>query len=77
MNNCYELTECLACGNTELDLTLSLGNQPLANNFKVDTLEEDFYPLAVNRCTHCYHLQLTHVVNPEIIYRNYSHFFKR
>jgi len=73
MNNCYELTECLACGNTELDLTLSLGNQPLANNFKVDTLEEDFYPLAVNRCTHCYHLQLTHVVNPEIIYRNYSY----
>jgi SAM-dependent methyltransferase len=73
MENCTELTNCLACGNNNLTLTLRLGNQPLANNFLTDTSQNDFYPLAVNRCNNCFHLQLTHVVDPEIIYRNYSY----
>jgi len=73
MENCQELTTCLACGSDHLTLELSLGNQPLANNFKDDATEEDFYPLAVNRCNNCFHLQLTHVVNPELIYRNYAY----
>lgn len=73
MEHCQELTTCLACGSNDLVLELSLGNQPLANNFKEDTAEEDHYPLAVNRCQHCFHLQLTHVVDPAIIYRNYSY----
>lgn len=73
MNHCQELDACLACGKNELTLELNLGDQPLANNFKKDASEEDFYPLAVNRCRHCFHLQLTHVVDPEIIYRNYSY----
>jgi len=73
MENCQELTECLACGSNNLELALNLGNQPLANNFKKQADEEEQYPLAVNRCTQCYHLQLTHVVDPEIIYRNYSY----
>ena len=73
MENCTELTYCLACGNSDLTLTLSLGSQPLANNFLTDTSQNDFYPLAVNRCENCFHLQLTHVVDPAIIYKNYAY----
>jgi len=73
MENCYELTLCLACGSDHLELTLNLGDQPLANNFKNAAGDDEQYPLAVNRCTDCFHLQLTHVVDPEIIYRNYSY----
>jgi len=73
MKNCYELTECLACGDKNLKLALTLGIQPLANNFNKIIAEEPEYPLAVNLCTNCFHLQLTHVVDPEIIYRNYSY----
>ena len=73
MENCTELTNCLACGNSDLTLTLSLGSQPLANNFLTDTSQNDFYPLAVNRCENCFHLQLTHVVDPAIIYKNYAY----
>jgi SAM-dependent methyltransferase len=73
MTNCTELLECLACGNKSLSLTLSLGLQPLANNFLVDPEQNDFYPLAVNRCENCFHLQLTHVVDPHIIYQNYAY----
>jgi 2-polyprenyl-3-methyl-5-hydroxy-6-metoxy-1,4-benzoquinol methylase len=72
MNNCTPIDACLACGHGQLELTLDLGSQPLANNFRdAVTDSEDIYPLAVNRCVNCDHLQLTHVVNPDLIYRHY------
>lgn len=72
MENCTPITECLACGSHDLVPTLNLGEQPLANNFR-NTVEdnETRYPLAINRCNHCNHLQLTHTVNPELIYKHY------
>lgn len=71
MENCKPLTECLACGGTDLVLTLDLKDQPLANNFKTPGSAEERYPLAVNRCEDCDHLQLTHVVDPALIYTHY------
>jgi len=73
MENCTLINECLACGSFEsLRQILDLGNQPLANNFRKSAeLQEVRYPLAVNRCSECNHLQLTHAVNPKIIYENY------
>jgi SAM-dependent methyltransferase len=73
MKNCQELLECLACGSTELLPAIDLGDQPLANNFKKELAQNEQYPLAVNHCADCYHLQLTHVVSPEIIYRDYAY----
>ena len=70
-DTCQHITECLACGHNELTLAIDLGQQPLANNFVSEaSIIEEFYPLAVNRCTNCCHLQLTHIVDPEIIYKN-------
>jgi len=71
MKNTYTLHECLACGSPELELMLDLTDQPLANNYIKPGTAEETYPLAVNICQHCNHLQLTHVVDPEIIYKNY------
>lgn len=74
MKNCTPITECLACGKHDLVLTLDLKDQPLANNFQqhVGVKETDpWFPLAINRCTNCNHLQLTHAVDPEIIYTHY------
>lgn len=73
MDNLSKIDRCLACGGTELIKTLDLGDQPLANNFRSEqsTDGETRYPLVINRCTDCNHLQLTHAVNPELIYRNY------
>jgi len=63
---------CLACGNKNLSLALDLGIQPLANSYlNLKDGIEDRYPLAVNLCRICYHLQLTHTVDPKIIYKNY------
>ena len=71
MNNLIENTMCLACGGTHLIPSLDLGNQPLANNLKDNPSEQDTYPLGVNLCEDCCHLQLTHTVDPKIIYSNY------
>jgi 2-polyprenyl-3-methyl-5-hydroxy-6-metoxy-1,4-benzoquinol methylase len=73
MENCTPITECLACGAHNLIPTLDLGTQPLANNFRTteSTEGEPRYPLAINRCGDCNHLQLTHAVDPALIYTHY------
>ena len=72
MNDVIKNTSCLACGSDNLQPSLDLGRQPLANSYIKDLIEpEEKYPLAVNLCSDCCHLQLTHTVDPAIIYRNY------
>jgi len=71
MNNVTENKICLACGSKHLIPSLNLGNQPLANNLTSEPAQQDTYPLGVNLCSDCYHLQLTHTVDPKIIYSNY------
>jgi ribosomal protein L32 len=72
MNDCEVINECIACGSTELVPVLDLGSQPLANSYKNTKSEhENHYPLAINRCKHCFHVQLTHRVNPDLMYKDY------
>lgn len=70
--DCVELDECVACGSKNLKLTLDLNKQPLANSFKLSREEEQpFFPLAVNHCKDCFHVQLTHAVNPDLMFKDY------
>lgn len=71
MNNVTENKNCLACGGSNLIPSLNLGNQPLANNLTGTPIQQQEYPLAVALCEDCCHLQLTHSVNPRVIYSNY------
>jgi SAM-dependent methyltransferase len=74
MKNLTKLDECVACGSDRLVLTLDLNDQPLANTYPPTADDnEPHYPLAVNRCTDCCHLQLTHIVDPELIYKDYAY----
>jgi 2-polyprenyl-3-methyl-5-hydroxy-6-metoxy-1,4-benzoquinol methylase len=67
-----EIKECLACGHDHLIPVLNLNDQPLANSYKKTKDEpEASYPLKINRCNYCYHVQLSHAVNPDLIYKNY------
>ena len=72
MEDAKQLTECLCCGSERLKLVLDLNEQPLANSFK-KTMEEDepYFPLCLNICEDCTHLQLSHAVNPDLLFKNY------
>lgn len=71
-SDCEPLIRCLACDSSDLVLTLDFGSQPLANSYKKTRDEQQpSFPLAVNRCGGCFHLQLTHAVNPKLMYEEY------
>lgn len=72
MTDCVELKHCVACGSNELELVLDLGKQPLANSYKLrkEDIQEE-YPLAINRCEECHHVQLTHAVDPKLMFEDY------
>jgi len=72
MQDAKQLNECLCCGSERLKLVLDLNEQPLANSFK-KTAEEDepTFPLRLNICEDCTHLQLSHAVNPDLLFKNY------
>ena len=67
-----ELSRCLACDGFHLLLCLDLGQQPLANAFKASPDEpQQEYRLAVNLCERCFHLQLTHAIHPDLMFKHY------
>ena len=67
-----QLNECLCCGGEQIKLVLDLNEQPLANSFKKTAEEaEPTFPLRLNICEACTHLQLSHAVNPDLLFKNY------
>ena len=72
LNDLTKLEKCLACDHDELIPVLDLNSQPLANSYKNSKDEpEPSFPLAIQVCKNCHHVQLTHIVNPDLIYKNY------
>jgi len=71
MSNYKEKKDCVCCGKSNLSLVLDLNNQPLANSYHKDDEILEEYPLGLNLCDDCYHLQLTHIVNPDLLFKNY------
>jgi novobiocin biosynthesis protein NovU/D-mycarose 3-C-methyltransferase len=71
----YKLNvKCRACRGFDLPIVFDLGLQPLANDFVSPGSErQGFYPLAVQMCQGCGLAQLSVVVNPATLYRNYSY----
>lgn len=65
------LDRCVACDGTQLLSVVDFGNQPLANGFHRGNQTQRVFPLALKMCGDCQHCQLSHVVNPEILFKNY------
>jgi novobiocin biosynthesis protein NovU/D-mycarose 3-C-methyltransferase len=67
-------TICRACGNKVLVPVFSLGVQPLANDFcKPGQERQGYAPLQVMFCEQCRLAQLSVVVKPEVLYKNYAY----
>lgn len=69
--NYKEKKECICCNSKNLDTILNLNEQPLANSYHYNEEELEKYPLMLNLCQECFHLQLSHIVNPDFLFRNY------
>ncbi len=69
------LKECRACGSNDLISYLNLGDMPLVNRVleKKHIESEEKYPLDVLFCNDCNLSQLSIVVNPSILFRDYNY----
>lgn len=69
--------QCRSCGNSGLELVLSLGNTPLANSLITEerlNQPEPTYPLDLAFCPRCTLVQITETVPPEKLFREYLYF---
>lgn len=69
MDSCNQLEKCLCCDGENLRTILDLGNQSPANNYNVT----EKFPLRLNVCLDCSHAQLSHSVDPDILFRDYPY----
>ena len=70
----HKRTTCRICGLEQLHCFLELGPSPLANSFLRSADEfvpECAYPLDVCFCNHCSLVQISDVIDPEVLFRNY------
>src|SRR5665213_209521 len=72
-HRCTPMLQCLACGSSHLVTYLDLGSQPLANDYHDGTVDLASFPLAINKCESCYHSQLSHAVDPDLLFSDYSY----
>lgn len=68
------LTSCVACAGSDLSPVFDFGQQTLANESVLDpsTIQQK-YPLALNLCNSCNHLQLGCSVDPDILFKDYKY----
>ena len=70
----YKVRKCRICKSTKLYNFLSLGSMPIPNGFLTKeelSHDEPYYPLGAFVCESCWLVQLTHVIPPEIMFKNY------
>lgn len=74
----YERESCRTCGAKALRSVLQLPATPPANDFTRKAEDgslpaQKCFPLEVMQCSKCGHSQLAHVVNPELLFKNYAY----
>jgi novobiocin biosynthesis protein NovU/D-mycarose 3-C-methyltransferase len=70
----HDVKRCLACGSGRLQPVLDLGVQPPANSFIMAGEAADAepaFPLGIQLCEDCRLVQLSHVVDPAILFSSY------
>ncbi len=73
----YERKTCRLCGSKRLDSVMELTPTPPGNHFRTRAQLSEVqkcYPLELRLCLDCGHIQLSDVVNPQILYQeDYSY----
>jgi SAM-dependent methyltransferase len=65
--------DCRCCGSKNIQTFLDLGKMPLAGGFLSSKDDQDIkYDLKINFCHDCSLVQISNVIDPEILFQNYS-----
>lgn len=64
-------SSCALCGSTKQTVAMTLPATPPANEFVKEPGPQDTFPLTLQLCDQCGHLQLAEIVDPERLFRNY------
>ena len=71
------IKKCRLCGGTDLEQFLNFSEVPLGNNYQHSfslAKSAETYPLGVQHCNNCCHIQLTHSIFPSLLYAtNYTY----
>ncbi len=76
MENFYQKLNCRICDSKNMEKVLDLGSMPLANDFlskKSLHVPEMVFPLAINFCSNCSLVQTSHVVDGDLLFKNYHY----
>lgn len=75
MQDVTRKSECRLCGGTHFDEVLPILPSPIGDAFlsKEELHDQKVYPLRTYLCLDCGHLQNLDVVNPDILFRNYTY----
>ena len=71
--DCVSIEFCRLCNSKHLIKVFDLGRTPLANSYSKIKISKKLkkYPLRLNYCNSCGHLQLTHSIKPSKMFSNY------
>ena len=72
MNSMFQYKSCRCCSNDKLTPWLSLPDSPVANAL-FDSPNYDKYPLDLNYCDQCGHLQLAAAPDPDKVFATYRY----
>ncbi len=73
-------TTCRLCGASDLSLVIPITATPMCDDYVTReefTREQPTFPLDLHQCGDCRHVQLLHVVNPDLLFAKYSYFSGR
>lgn len=76
----YKRMTCRLCDASRLDLVVPLGSSPIGGSFVTKERlgdPQELYPLDLYQCRACGHVQLLDVVNPKLLFGDYSYFSGR
>lgn len=78
MNNVgdFEVSHCSLCYSNDLEVVIGLNDSPIADSYSASSIESQKrqkYPLRVNHCAKCGHLQLSHHIPTDVLYGNYTY----
>jgi SAM-dependent methyltransferase len=63
---------CRLCNSNQLKIVYELNNQPIGDDYtSIKKKKQKLYPLKLNLCKRCKFVQLSHVINPDIVYGKY------